>query len=195
MAMSQGQPHPGASAAPLAATARWIAAARAGETRRPDRLLEDPWAAALAGPEGEDWLGARAGSPALAVMIIRARFCAPALVRDRPQTLTGPRANTGGPSRSLAQVILAGTAGFPAANCLHCLPSRAHHRHPPKEAILQHARAAQRDLPRQQRYRAGRPTVWRKISHFTRRACWPRWQGPLRAGAGADLGYRKVGGE
>ena len=74
MVMSEGQPHPGAPAAPLAATARWIAAARAGETRRPDRLLEDPWAAALAGPEGEDWLGARAGSPALAVMIIRARF-------------------------------------------------------------------------------------------------------------------------
>ena len=63
LVMSEGQPHPGAPAAPLAATARWIAAARAGETRRPDRLLEDPWAAALAGPEGEDWLGARAGQP------------------------------------------------------------------------------------------------------------------------------------
>ena len=72
--MSEGQPYPGAPAARLAATARWIAAARAAETGRPDRLLEDPWAAALAGPEGEDWLGARAGSPALAVMIIRARF-------------------------------------------------------------------------------------------------------------------------
>jgi methyltransferase (TIGR00027 family) len=72
--MSEGQPDPGASAAPLAATARWIAAARAAETRRSDRLLEDPWAAALAGPEGEDWLGARAGSPALADIIIRARF-------------------------------------------------------------------------------------------------------------------------
>ena len=47
---------------------------RAGETRRPDRLLDDPWAAALAGPHGEDWLGERAGSPALADMVIRARF-------------------------------------------------------------------------------------------------------------------------
>ena len=28
----------------------------------------------LAGPHGEDWLGERAGSPALADMVIRARF-------------------------------------------------------------------------------------------------------------------------
>jgi methyltransferase (TIGR00027 family) len=70
---------------PLAATARWIAAARAAETRRPDRLLEDPWASALAGPEGEDWLGARAESPALAVMIIRARF-----FDDFLRRVTGP---------------------------------------------------------------------------------------------------------
>lgn len=37
---------------PISATARLTAAARARETRRPDRLFEDPWAAALAGPEG-----------------------------------------------------------------------------------------------------------------------------------------------
>ena len=72
--MSQQQPHPGSPGVPLAATAEWIAAVRASETRRPDRLLDDPWAAALAGPHGEDWLGERAGSPALADMIIRARF-------------------------------------------------------------------------------------------------------------------------
>jgi Transposase DDE domain/Transposase domain (DUF772) len=41
------------------------------------------------------------------------------------------------------------------------------HRH---EAVLQHARAAQRDPAWQQRYRADRPIVERKISHFTRRA-------------------------
>ena len=72
--MSQQQPHPGSPGVPLAATAEWIAAVRAGETRRPDRLLDDPWAAALAGPHGEDWAGERAGSPALADMVIRARF-------------------------------------------------------------------------------------------------------------------------
>jgi methyltransferase (TIGR00027 family) len=37
---------------PISATARLTAAARARETRRPDRLFEDPWAAALAGREG-----------------------------------------------------------------------------------------------------------------------------------------------
>jgi methyltransferase (TIGR00027 family) len=37
---------------PISATARLTAAARARETHRPDRLFEDPWAAALAGSEG-----------------------------------------------------------------------------------------------------------------------------------------------
>jgi len=40
----------------------------------------------------------------------------------------------------------------------------------PQEAVLQRARAAQRDPAWQQRYRADRPIVERKISHFTRRA-------------------------
>jgi hypothetical protein len=40
----------------------------------------------------------------------------------------------------------------------------------PQEAVLQRARATQRDPAWQQRYRTGRPTVERKISHFTRRA-------------------------
>jgi hypothetical protein len=40
----------------------------------------------------------------------------------------------------------------------------------PHEAVLQQARAAQRDPDWQQRYRADRPIVERKISHFTRRA-------------------------
>lgn len=37
---------------PLAATSRWIAAARARESARPDALFADPLAAELAGPEG-----------------------------------------------------------------------------------------------------------------------------------------------
>jgi len=37
---------------PISLTARMTAAARARESRRPDRLFDDPWAGALAGPEG-----------------------------------------------------------------------------------------------------------------------------------------------
>jgi hypothetical protein len=40
----------------------------------------------------------------------------------------------------------------------------------PHEAMLQRARTAQRDPAWQQRYRADRPIVERKVSHFTRRA-------------------------
>jgi len=40
----------------LASTARWTASARALETTRPDALLHDPWAATLAGEEGQAWL-------------------------------------------------------------------------------------------------------------------------------------------
>jgi Transposase DDE domain/Transposase domain (DUF772) len=39
----------------------------------------------------------------------------------------------------------------------------------PHEAVLQEARTAQQDSEWQQRYRSQRPTVERKISHFTRR--------------------------
>lgn len=40
-------------------TALWIAAARARETTRPDRLFDDPWAVDLAGPAGMEMLLAR----------------------------------------------------------------------------------------------------------------------------------------
>src|SRR6266699_6751320 len=40
----------------VAGTAYWIAAARARETARPDRLFEDPYAAALAGDRGRRML-------------------------------------------------------------------------------------------------------------------------------------------
>jgi methyltransferase (TIGR00027 family) len=63
---------------PIAPTSRWMAAARARESERADRLFDDPLAAALAGPEGFAWLermesAARAGGPGL-YPVIRTRF-------------------------------------------------------------------------------------------------------------------------
>ncbi len=40
---------------PLISTACWIAAVRARESERADRLFHDPWAARLAGEEGWAW--------------------------------------------------------------------------------------------------------------------------------------------
>jgi len=39
----------------LLSTACWIAAVRARESERADRLFNDPWAARLAGEEGQIW--------------------------------------------------------------------------------------------------------------------------------------------
>jgi O-methyltransferase involved in polyketide biosynthesis len=50
--MSKAVPFPGA----VTRTALWIAAARARESARPDRLFNDPWSAALAGTDGRDRL-------------------------------------------------------------------------------------------------------------------------------------------
>jgi methyltransferase (TIGR00027 family) len=50
---------PAREARPVALTARWIAAARAHESARPDRLFDDPFAAALAGSRE---LGVAAGN-------------------------------------------------------------------------------------------------------------------------------------
>jgi hypothetical protein len=63
----------------------------------------------------------------------------------------------------------------------------------PREAILQQARADQRDPDWQQRYRADRPVVERKISHFTRRA-WGGRRARTRglARIGTDL-YARAG--
>jgi methyltransferase (TIGR00027 family) len=63
---------------PIAPTSRWMAAARARESERADRLFCDPLAAALAGPEGSTWLermeaAAQADGPAL-YPVIRTRF-------------------------------------------------------------------------------------------------------------------------
>ena len=41
---------------PVGLTSRWVAAARARESDRLDRLFDDPLAAALAGSEGFAWL-------------------------------------------------------------------------------------------------------------------------------------------
>ena len=69
--------HP--SANPIAPTSRWMAAARARESERADRLFYDPLAAALAGPEGFAWLkrmepsAGSGGGPGL-YAVIRTRF-------------------------------------------------------------------------------------------------------------------------
>ena len=57
----------------IGATAHWVAAARAIETRRPDALFEDPWAAALAGEDGARWAESH-DAASLAPMVIRTRF-------------------------------------------------------------------------------------------------------------------------
>jgi methyltransferase (TIGR00027 family) len=57
----------------LQATAHWTAAARAEESKRSDSLFVDPWAAALAGPEGMSWLARRTPDGALP-MVLRTRY-------------------------------------------------------------------------------------------------------------------------
>ncbi len=59
----------------LESTAYWTASARAKESEREDRLFNDPWAKALAGQAGADWLAQRAGNVFSTVpMVIRTRF-------------------------------------------------------------------------------------------------------------------------
>lgn len=59
----------------LGATALWTASARALESEREDRLFNDPWAAALAGPEGEAWRAQQAGGAFNTTpMVVRTRF-------------------------------------------------------------------------------------------------------------------------
>ncbi len=63
---------------PVAQTSRWMAAARARESERPDRLFDDPLAATLAGTEGFFWLDRMEptggfGGPALYV-VVHTRF-------------------------------------------------------------------------------------------------------------------------
>jgi methyltransferase (TIGR00027 family) len=64
---------PTRSTNPLQATARWTAAVRASERERPDRLVDDPWAAELAGPEGMAWLAGRTEGSVLPI-VVRTRY-------------------------------------------------------------------------------------------------------------------------
>lgn len=57
----------------LGSTAYWTAAVRAGESAREDRLFNDAWATALAGPEGMAWLAQRTGDSVLP-MVLRTRY-------------------------------------------------------------------------------------------------------------------------
>jgi methyltransferase (TIGR00027 family) len=65
-------------------TARWAAAVRAAESSREDRLFNDPWAAALAGKEGEEWLAGRSADSTL-TMTLRTRYFDDFLLRASAQ--------------------------------------------------------------------------------------------------------------
>ena len=58
----------------LAGTAQWVAAARAAESARTDRLFDDPWADALAGTGGKAWLERRFRSGFCDYLAVRTRF-------------------------------------------------------------------------------------------------------------------------
>ncbi|APR77262.1 O-Methyltransferase involved in polyketide biosynthesis [Minicystis rosea] len=67
---------------PVAFTAHWVAAARARESLRPDALFQDPFAAALAGDEGERWKGDPRDEAMLGAYIaLRTRFFDDELLR------------------------------------------------------------------------------------------------------------------
>jgi methyltransferase (TIGR00027 family) len=57
----------------LGLTSRWTAGVRARESARADRLFEDPWAEALTGKEGAEWLAQRPEDSTIP-MAIRTRF-------------------------------------------------------------------------------------------------------------------------
>jgi methyltransferase (TIGR00027 family) len=67
---------------PFASTAYWIAAVRARETARPDRLFDDPWATALAGDLGTEVLARaeRAAGGENPYLPVRTRFIDDVLV-------------------------------------------------------------------------------------------------------------------
>lgn len=60
-------PHDPRTQATVVGTGRWIAAARALESARPDRLFNDPWAELLAGESGKATLNAADYNPFLPV--------------------------------------------------------------------------------------------------------------------------------
>lgn len=58
---------------PLASTAHWTAAVRAREHTRPDCVIDDPWAAALAGQEGAEWIAQRSEDSTVPI-VLRTRY-------------------------------------------------------------------------------------------------------------------------
>ncbi len=73
---------------PVGLTSQWVAASRACESEHPEALFEDPWARALAGEEGFEFLtmtdaarGAASTGEPNPVLSIRTRFFDDALVR------------------------------------------------------------------------------------------------------------------
>lgn len=63
----------GSGTGSLEATARWTAAVRAAESARADALLRDPWAGALAGPDGMAWTAERTPGSVLPI-VLRTRY-------------------------------------------------------------------------------------------------------------------------
>jgi methyltransferase (TIGR00027 family) len=61
------------SAETLSSTAYWTASVRALETARDDRLIDDPWAAALAGGQGAAWIAQRP-APSVLPIVLRTRY-------------------------------------------------------------------------------------------------------------------------
>lgn len=57
----------------VGATARWTAAVRARERERADALVDDPWAAVLAGADGLAWVDERTPASVLPI-VVRTRF-------------------------------------------------------------------------------------------------------------------------
>ena len=67
--MSESTP----SAHSLGSTARWTASVRAKESEREDCLFFDPWASALAGPEGASWIATRSADSVVPI-VLRTRY-------------------------------------------------------------------------------------------------------------------------
>lgn len=67
---------------PVASTAHWVAAARARESGRADALFHDPFAAVLAGDEGEQWMTSADADAFISTYVaLRTRFFDDELIR------------------------------------------------------------------------------------------------------------------
>lgn len=69
----------------LGATAAWTASVRALESKRSDALFIDPWAEALAGTKGEEWMAQRTPESVLPI-VLRTRFFDDFLLQTMQQT-------------------------------------------------------------------------------------------------------------